>query len=87
MLIHASVCVVCLLLCQDLEVNGKSLADPFSLSDFPALKASRASDPVRVVVKRVVPSDDEDDEGELVADGGKTEDPTSDYDDESFEED
>jgi hypothetical protein len=72
---------------QELELYGKPMADPFSLSDYPALKVSRASNPVRVVVKRVVPSDGEGDEAELVADGGKGgEEATSDYDDESFED-
>ena len=62
------------------------MADPFSLSDYPALRSSRASNPMRIVVKRVVPSDGEDEAEIGGAEGGKDE-PTSDYDDESFEED
>ena len=75
--------------CQELELAGKPMADPFSLSDYPALKASRANAPVRVVLKRVVPSDGEGDADEVPEAGagaGKGEEQTSDYDDESFED-
>lgn len=77
--------------CQELELAGKAMADPFSLSDYPALKASRANAPVRVVLKRVVPSDGEGDADEVpeaagAGAGKQGEDQTSDYDDESFED-
>lgn len=72
--------------CQELEVDGKPLADPFSLSDYPQLRASRASNPVRVVVKRVVPSDGEGDEVADAEEAPAADAHESDYDDETFEE-
>lgn len=71
---------------QELELGGKPMADPFSLSDYPALKASRANDPVRVVLRRVVPSDGEGDDADLPDDAPAAKGGDSDYDDESFDE-
>jgi len=71
---------------QELELAGKPMADPFSLSDYPALKASRANDPVRVVLRRVVPSDGEGDDADLPDDAPAAKGGDSDYDDESFDE-
>lgn len=62
------------------------MADPFSLSDYPALKASRSADPVRVVLRRVVPSDGEGDDADLPDDAPAAKGGDSDYDDESFDE-
>jgi len=75
--------------CQELELAGKPLADPFSLLDYPALKASRADNPVRVVLKRVQPSDGEEEEDHDAAAATNTKDDgnaSDDYDDESFED-
>jgi len=72
--------------CQELVLDGRPMADPFSLSDYPALKASRKEQPLTVQLRRVVPSDGEEEE-----DGGPApvdkDDPEEDgYEDESFDE-
>lgn len=86
--------------CQELELvdpqsqSNRMLADPLSLSDYPTLKASRSNAPVRILLKRVVPSDgegDNEDVAEAAAGAGagagkQGEEQTSDYDDESFED-
>jgi hypothetical protein len=76
--------------CQELELDGKTMADPFSLSDYPALRSSRAANPARIIVKRVAPEDGEEEDDGAEEDGGPAPDvkdgPASDYDDESFDE-